>query len=315
MRTGGLAAILATALWVTPTHGEELFSYFQRYDDLSQARLEFSPCTGNEVDECISHSLSCDNASGGQPQLTIAGGTAGNITSSLIANTEGETTARLKLIKGSTNLPITSIQVSPDEMDGGRTVSLGVGTADDFFNALTEQNSEGASLIVAGERFPLAPQKGDGKKLVAWKYTCMALEGQNLPRPTSPAPVKTDVKRVAEMVTLLTKNVTKASDLLKACENTYKSNLGVSEEEALFNTVRCEEALQFGFDFTNFIYELSRGNTIKVCWSEPNNRKIRSDDFVEYLRSIKGIENYTSASVLYAFSAEHYKCEKSESAQ
>lgn len=181
MRIIGLALILAATLSTTPTHSEDLFSYFSKSDDPPQTSVTISPCTGDERTECaLEHSLSCAKTSGGWPQLTIIGRNVGKIVSSLIAETGGHTEARLKLAKGSINLPITSVEAYPNDMDGGWIVTVGVGRVDDFFYAFTEKSSEGASLVVAGERFPLAPRKGDGKKLVAWKNACIALEGQTL---------------------------------------------------------------------------------------------------------------------------------------
>lgn len=181
IRTASFAASLSAVLLATPIHSEELFSYFSKSDDPPQTSVTISPCTGDERAECaLEHSLSCAKTSGGQPQFTMVGSDVGKVASSLIAEAGGHTMARLKLAKGSINLPITSVEAYPNAMDGGWIVTVGVGRADDFFDAFTEKSSEGASLVVAGEHFPLAPRKGDGKKLVAWKYACIALEGQTL---------------------------------------------------------------------------------------------------------------------------------------
>ena len=183
MRTTGSAAILAVSLSALSAHGEELFSYFEQSDDPPGASVTYSPCTGTEVAECISHRLSCEKASGGAPRLTIATGDVEKFVSSLIVGTKGQISAQLKLTSGIANLPITSVEVEPNVMDGDWITAVGIGRIDDFFYALTEESSEGASLVIAGQSFSLAPQKGDGKTLVSWINACKAFEGKGLSDP------------------------------------------------------------------------------------------------------------------------------------
>lgn len=188
MRTIGLATVLTTTLLGTPAHSEKLYSYFEQRDNPPGTSVTLSPCTGSEVDECISHVLSCEKNLGEQPRFTMIGENIVEIASSIITEWENNSRVKLELINKNIDITIKYIEVYPNEMDGGWVITLGVGTADDFFYALNDKNSEGASLVVAGKRFPLAPQKGDGKKLVAWKNACMALEGQSMPVPASSTP-------------------------------------------------------------------------------------------------------------------------------
>ena len=52
---------------------------------------------------------------------------------------------------------------------------MGIGNSDAFFDALTKKSSEGATLVVGGETFLLAPKHGDGEKLLKWKTACAAI--------------------------------------------------------------------------------------------------------------------------------------------
>ncbi|WIW52033.1 hypothetical protein LRP31_23605 [Mesorhizobium mediterraneum] len=167
---------------VSPADSEKLFSYFSETDDPLGASITISPCTGEEVGECISHSLSCEKASRNGPELAVIVGDVDKIVSSLVVGTGGNAKAQLKLANGSSvDLRVNSVLVDPNAMNGGWVATVGLGTIDDFFEALNEKSSEGASLIVAEQDFSLAPQKGDGRKLVAWKDACIALEAQSLP--------------------------------------------------------------------------------------------------------------------------------------
>lgn len=191
MRAIGVAAFLIVMLSWTSASCEELFSYFSQSDDPPQTSVSISPCTGDEVAECISHSISCEKKSGGGPEFTVFTGDVEKIASSLIIGTEGQAKAQLRLSRGSTtvDLAVNSVRVDSNDMDGGWIVTFSLGSIDTFFDALTETAGEGASLIVAGKRFSLAPQRGDGKKLVDWKNACVELEGQSLtPSEPSPAP-------------------------------------------------------------------------------------------------------------------------------
>ncbi|MEI8698159.1 hypothetical protein [Mesorhizobium sp. ISC15] len=190
MRAIGWTAALIVVFSSSPASCEKLFSYFSESDDPPQTSVSISPCTGDEVAECISHSLSCEKTSGGDPEFTIFSGNVEKVASSLIIGTGGQAKAQLKLSGGSAivDLAVNSVRVDSNDMDGGWIVTFGLGSIDAFFEALTDKSGEGASLIVAGKRFPLAPQAGDGNKLVDWKNACVALEGQSLGQSAS-APV------------------------------------------------------------------------------------------------------------------------------
>jgi hypothetical protein len=169
-----------------PATSENLFSYFSKTDEPPEASIDVSPCTGEIVPECISHNLSCDRLSGGELEFKIVLSHFETIAPFVITGISGQGKVELKLSNRSVPLAITSIRVNPNDMDGGWIATVGLGTVDDFFEALSEKSSEGASLVVAGQRFSLAPQKGDGKKLVSWKDACIALE-QPLPASSNAA--------------------------------------------------------------------------------------------------------------------------------
>jgi hypothetical protein len=63
-------------------------------------------------------------------------------------------------------LEINSIYLDANELDGGWTLGLGVLNGDIMLDAFTSQSTEGAVLELAGERFLIAPQAGDGAKLM-----------------------------------------------------------------------------------------------------------------------------------------------------
>lgn len=178
MRVMGLATVLTGLLSATLAHSEDLFSYFSTSDDPPGTSVTFSPCTGDEVGECISHILSCKEASRGDPKFTIVSGDIETIFSPLIADTNGQANAQLKMTNDTVNLTINSVELTPNVLNSDWDTIIDLDH--ELLAALTEKSSEGASLIIGGERFPLAPQKGDGKKLIAWKNACIALEGQSL---------------------------------------------------------------------------------------------------------------------------------------
>ena len=128
----------------------------------------------------MSYSLFCAKTSGGSPQFTIVGGDGQKVASALIVGTDGHAKAQLRLGGGATiAIPVSAVDFDTNEMDGGWTVTMSLGSPE-IFDGLTDRSSEGASLTISGKRFPLAPQKGDGKKLVAWKNACEALKAEVL---------------------------------------------------------------------------------------------------------------------------------------
>jgi hypothetical protein len=174
-----LVTLFVLVLSTSNSQSEELHSYFDQSVEPRFSSITISPCTGVEVAECILHSLSCGPTPYESPEFEIVSGNVEKIVSSLVVGTEGQAKAQLELSEGSTSIDLTiySIEVRSNEMDGGWIVILDLDPAE-FFDELTEKNSEGASIVVAGDRFLLAPQKGDGKKLVEWKNACTAIKAK-----------------------------------------------------------------------------------------------------------------------------------------
>ncbi|RWN25251.1 hypothetical protein [Mesorhizobium sp.] len=177
MRSVGFLVGFAMVCLPGIARSEQLFSYFSQGDDPLQATVTISPCQGEEVAECVSHSLSCSAASWIGPEFTIITGNVEKIAAALIVGTEGRAKALLKLAGGVTTVDLTipSIHVDANEMDGGWSATLGIGNKDAFFDALTKKSSEGATFVVGGEIFLLAPQDGDGENLLKWKTACAAI--------------------------------------------------------------------------------------------------------------------------------------------
>lgn len=175
LRTG-LVVILFAMLPSTSANAEKLFSYFVHQDD--QQSLLVSPCSEEETSECLSHSLSCEKASRGEPQLTVIADDVDKMVSSLIVGTSGQVSAQLKLADRPVDLPINSIRVDRNELDVGWTATVSFDSSDDLFEAITDKSAEAASLLIAGKRYLLAPQKGDGSKLASWAKACLVLQKQ-----------------------------------------------------------------------------------------------------------------------------------------
>lgn len=101
---------------------QQLFSYFFQGNDPQQATVTISPCQGEEVAECVSHSLSCSAASWIGPEFTIITGNVEKIASALIVGTEGRAKAVLKLAGGVTTVDLTipAIHMQTKWMEGGQ---------------------------------------------------------------------------------------------------------------------------------------------------------------------------------------------------
>lgn len=164
-----------------PAPSEKLFSYFSKTDDPAGASIEISPCVGEIVPECVSHGLWCERATAGEPSIAVILSHFETAVSSVIDGISGQGKIELKVSNRVIPLTVRSVRADPYGMDGGWIATMSLDSVDDLLHTLTEKNSEGASLVIAGKPFPLAPQDGDGKKLVAWKDACIGLEAEPLP--------------------------------------------------------------------------------------------------------------------------------------
>ncbi|WP_155924250.1 hypothetical protein [Mesorhizobium sp. L2C066B000] len=172
---------MTALLTVSPARSDNLYSYFSKTDDRAGASIEISPCVGEIVPECVSHGLWCERATGGEPSIAVILSHFETAVSTVIDGISGQGKIELKVSNRAIPLTVRSVRADPYGMDGGWIATISLDSVDDLLDTFTEKNSEGASLIIAGKRLPLAPQHGDGKKLVAWKDACIGLEAEPLP--------------------------------------------------------------------------------------------------------------------------------------
>ncbi|MCR6501793.1 hypothetical protein MUO32_22405 [Shinella sp. CPCC 101442] len=175
-----LASILAVfSLGLTSARSEEFYAYMYENEEQPAAHLTFSPCTGEEVSECAAYSLSCDPARSPPLQISIITGPVEPMAIDLIKASAGLAYAKVALSAGgkSIDLPISMIHVDANEMDGGWMLSLGTYDTAPMLDTLSKDNSEGATIAIGDRTFALAPQKGDGAKLVQWRDACIRIRG------------------------------------------------------------------------------------------------------------------------------------------
>nr|WP_298098867.1 hypothetical protein [uncultured Shinella sp.] len=175
-----LAGILAfLSFGLAQARGEEFYASFYENEEQPAAHLTFTPCTGEDVSECVAYSLSCDPAQTPPLQINILTGPVEPMAIDLIKASAGLTYAKVGLAAGKTtiDLPISMIHVDANEMDGGWMLNLGTYDTAPLLDALTKDNSEGAAITIGDTRFSLAPQKGDGAKLMKWRDACIRIRG------------------------------------------------------------------------------------------------------------------------------------------
>jgi len=170
-------AFLATGL--APARGEEFHAYLYENEEQPAAHLTFSPCTGEEVSECVAYSLICDPAQTPPLQISILTGPVETMAIDLIKSSAGPAYAKVPLSAGAkkVDLPISMIHVDANEMDGGWMLNLGTYDTAPLLDTLSKDNSEGATVTIGDQIFSLAPQKGDGEKLVKWRDACVRIRG------------------------------------------------------------------------------------------------------------------------------------------
>ena len=114
-------------------------------------------------------------------------------------------------------------------------------------------------------------------------------------------------RETAEIIHVLNQSISLGRDLKEACSNT-KPSPDISFEKLMYNIISCEASLQYAYDFSAFIYDLSGKSTQRVCSNVQVSRQSRLDAFLEFLEKIGDLKNHSSASLLYAFATKHYKC-------
>lgn len=167
-------SILAAALFLMPfsAQAEQLHAIFNAAGD-GTAGIAISPCPPDEASECVYHALTC--APGQWPPLrfTIISGPVEKVAKAMIAITDAWPRGIMKLAGGKTvDLQFMSVHLDANEMDGGWMLTTGAINPAPLFDALTDENAEGATLMLGGETFTLAPEKGDGAKLARLKDEC-----------------------------------------------------------------------------------------------------------------------------------------------
>ena len=178
MKLFTVAAIAAFVFTASQAKSEEFHSYLSENQDPPSAHLTFSPCTGEEVAECVSYNLSCDPAQSPPLQVGILTGPVENMAIALIKASEG-LYAHIGISGGSAkvDVPMSTIHVDTNEMDGGWMLTVGTYDEEAFLDALPAGDGEGVTMTVGGETFQLSPQKGDGAKLVQWRDACKRIRG------------------------------------------------------------------------------------------------------------------------------------------
>ena len=178
MKLSTVVAAAALVFAASQAKSEEYHSYLVENQDPPSAHLTFSPCTGEEVAECVSYSLSCDPAQTPPLQVGVLTGPVEKMAIALIKASEG-IYAHVGFSGGSTKVdaPMSTIRVDTNEMDGGWMLTVGTYDEEAFRNALPAGDGEGATMTVGGETFQLSPQKGDGAKLVQWRDACKRIRG------------------------------------------------------------------------------------------------------------------------------------------
>lgn len=175
-----LAITLAfLSLSLVSARGEEFHAYFYENEEQPAAHLTFSPCTGEDVSECVAYSLMCDPAQTPPLQINILTGPVETMAVDLIKAATGATYANVPLSAGAkkVDLPISMIHVDANEMDGGWMLNLGTYDTAPLLDTLSKETSEGATITIAGTAYSLAPQKGDGAKLLQWRDACVRIRG------------------------------------------------------------------------------------------------------------------------------------------
>jgi hypothetical protein len=169
------AAISSTDL----VYAEEMHSSFSTQEAPSGAVLTLSPCTGEEVSECVAHTLTCQKPSWDGFKLAIIQGKIDELASKLVIGTDGQVAGALVLGGGKVkvNLPINSIGFGRNELDGGWVMEVGFDDLEGTLDSISAKNAEQAYIELGSSKFILSPENGDGAKLVKFRNACLKLKG------------------------------------------------------------------------------------------------------------------------------------------
>lgn len=167
-------SILAATFLLVPVaaEAEQLHAIFNAAED-GTAGVAISPCASDEASECVYHSLTCTPGQWPPLRFTVISGPVEQVAKAMIVVTDAWPRGTVNLAGGkAVDLQFTSVHLDANEMDGGWMLTTGVSDPTPLYDALTDKNAEGATLVVGGEAFALAPEKGDGEKLARFKNEC-----------------------------------------------------------------------------------------------------------------------------------------------
>jgi hypothetical protein len=173
-----LSGIVCAALLLAPAmgHAEQLHAYFQPPEDGTPAALSISPCTGDEVAECVAHTLQCVNEGWPPVSFTVIEGPVEKIALAMIQGTDGKPMGTLTVGGKPVEVQFSSVYLDANEMDGGWVLTAGLTDAAVLFDNVSAANAQGTTITLGGETFALTPEEGDGTKLVEFVQACKAMQ-------------------------------------------------------------------------------------------------------------------------------------------
>lgn len=171
-----LVLAMAYLLAASVAKAEQLHAYFSPAEDDRGASLKLSPCGSEEVDECISHMLTC-SSEWPLVQFRIVEGPVEETAKVMMVGTSGRAPGAAKLADGKTvDLQFSTIHLDANELDANWSLTAGLTDPAPLLDALDQQSAEGAAIVLGGTTFPLAPEKGDGAKLMQLKEACVKMQ-------------------------------------------------------------------------------------------------------------------------------------------
>jgi hypothetical protein len=145
----------------------------------------YTTCSVDEFSECIDYMFGCEKAANagvsGELSLMISGfeeeegkSNTRNIMNSVSGKPFDDVSARFVLAGGKTkvDLPAISLTLTSNEMNAAWDLTMELYRAASLFEALNAASAEDVTVELGGETVDLAPEKGDGAKLLALKTAC-----------------------------------------------------------------------------------------------------------------------------------------------
>jgi len=142
--------------------------------------VAYTPCSGEETAECISHVIHCrgDDGFGDGLAMTILGGNSDSspdvrkLGKALIDRPFGEAAVSFTLGGKTVDLNVNAVTVSLDEMNGDWDLALHFMDDGGFFDALSKTSAKDVRADVAGAMIPLSSTAADGANLLKFKTAC-----------------------------------------------------------------------------------------------------------------------------------------------